>query len=55
MTLNAYLKKIIISRSEWKERIFNFDYSPFDENVEIKGDKIKIDFITPLVHYTRFR
>ena len=37
------LKKIIISWSEWTERIFNFYYSPTDENVSIHKDEIKID------------
>lgn len=37
------LKMIIISWSEWKKRIFNFNYLSSDENVNIKGDTIKID------------
>jgi len=37
------LKKIIISWSEWKERIFSFKYLTSDENVCINGDQIKID------------
>ena len=37
------LKKIIISWSEWKERIFSFKYYTSDENVFINGDQIKID------------
>jgi hypothetical protein len=37
------LKKIIFSWSDWKERIFDFNYSRSDKNVEIDGDKIKID------------
>ena len=37
------LKKIIISWSEWKERIFSFKYFASDENVSINGDQIKID------------
>jgi len=37
------LKKLIISWSEWKERIFSFKYFTSDENVIIDGDQIKID------------
>lgn len=49
LTLNTngqdlkYLKKIIISWSEWGERIFNFQYNSTDPNVEIDMDIIKID------------
>lgn len=37
------LKKIIISWSEWTERIFNFYYSSTDDNVTIQEDEIRID------------
>tara|TARA_R110002050_G_scaffold147893_1_gene274017 strand:- start:1920 stop:2477 length:558 start_codon:yes stop_codon:yes gene_type:complete len=37
------LKKIIISWSEWKQRIFDFKYSSSDENVIIEGDEIRVD------------
>ena len=37
------LKKIIISWSEWTERIYNFNYSQLDNEVTIQGDEIKID------------
>lgn len=37
------LKMIIISWSEWKERIFNFRYSAADDNVIIQGTQIRID------------
>ena len=37
------LKKIIISWSEWTERIFNFYYSSTDDNVFIQEDEIRID------------
>lgn len=37
------LKKIIISWSEWAERIFNFNYNSTDDNVTIQEDQIRID------------
>jgi hypothetical protein len=37
------LKKIIISWSEWTQRIFNFEYLTTDPNVEIKNDILRID------------
>jgi hypothetical protein len=37
------LKKIIISWSEWSERIFNFHYDITDNNVVCQGDQIRID------------
>lgn len=37
------LKKIIISWSEWPQRIFNFYYSSTDDNVVINEDEIRID------------
>jgi hypothetical protein len=37
------LKKIIISWSEWPERIFNFYFSSTNDNVFIQGDQIRID------------
>jgi len=39
----ANLKKIIISWSEWSERIFNFHYDITDNNVVCQGDQIRID------------
>jgi hypothetical protein len=37
------LKKIVISWSEWSQRIFNFEYKCSDPNVEINKDIIRID------------
>ena len=37
------VKKIIISWSEWPNRIFNFNYENSDKRVEIKSDVIRID------------
>ena len=37
------LTKIVISWSEWEQRLYNFNYSPQDNNVSILDDKIKID------------
>tara|TARA_B110000046_G_C12959640_1_gene383902 strand:+ start:404 stop:970 length:567 start_codon:yes stop_codon:yes gene_type:complete len=37
------LEKIIFSWDKWEERVFNFNYFPTDDNVEINGDTIKID------------
>ena len=37
------LKKIIISWSEWSERIFNYHYDVTDNNVVCQGDQIRID------------
>jgi len=39
----ANLKKIIISWSEWSERIFNFHYDVTDNKVVCQGDQIRID------------
>jgi hypothetical protein len=39
----ANLKKIIISWSEWSERIFSFHYDVTDNNVVCQGDQIRID------------
>jgi len=39
----SQLKKIIISWSEWKSRMFSFNYYTSKDDVTIKNDKIKID------------